>query len=129
MQIRDVKTGRLTKYSMNFQRKPIPKAHRGESAWWHVYTIGHSASRVDGHTFEVCLHNVGPHHDLPTWPILGFFNEADALLWTKKLISFARTIDAVTHQELDEKYNGDARLGKWLEDNGFRKVNHVWWTL
>lgn len=129
-QTRDVKTGRLTKYHMDFMRRAVPKAHVGEAAWWQVSTLEHSPSKVDGHTFEVCLFNMGTHHSVPTWPVLGFFNEADALAWTKKLITFARTIDAVTHlRKHDEQYNGDARLGKWLEENGFHKVNHIWWTL
>ena len=125
---RDVKTGRFTKHGMNFTKKPLPKAHVGEKSWWQVTAIGHSPSEVDGHTFEVCLINIGPNHSSPTWPVLAFFNGADAVLWQNNLVKFARTIDPV-EREWNKEFNGDDRVSNWLVSVGFHKVNHIWWTL
>lgn len=121
----DVKTGRSTKHGI---AKTVPKAHVGEESWWQVSAIGHEPSLVDGHTSEVCLINVGPHHVSPTWPVLALFGEEEAVLWQNKLVKFARTIEPV-ERAWNKDFNGDDRLGNWLVANGFHRVNHIWWTL
>lgn len=121
---RDVPTGRFIKPS-SF----VARAHEGRvNPWWETSMFSHAPSTVDGHCYEVCLSRRDRISKSPVWPLLGFWDSDEAQKWESKLYKFARTIDPAG-EFFDKKYNGDARLGRWLEDNGFERVNHVFWTI
>jgi len=129
MSYRDVTTGRTTKSSAGAGKHW--KAHKGKKNWW---VVGAWECRephtFDQHTHEVCLHNIGPNHSSPTWPILALWSEAACKAWAKKLQAFAKTLEAANyHDHFDKEINGDARLAAWLTEQGFEKVNHCWWRL
>ena len=87
-------------------------------------------SPFDGHTFELCLFNIGPGFKSPLWPLLAFFDAETGRHWERKLRKFARTLSPEkSYEHLSAEYNGDKRLGDWLKENGFQRFNHVWWTL
>ena len=126
---RDVATGRLTKIGAGANR--FWKAHKGKEAWWVTYNAQCEAGEyADGHTYEVCLFNIGPQHSSPTWPVMAFWNVAEAADWERKLRKFARTLDPNRDwKHHDPEYNGDRRVGDWLKSHGFVRVNHIYWRL
>jgi len=103
--------------------------HANDEAWWAVCGFKCSEpDRLDGHTHEVCLYNLSQTCSTPTWPILAFYNEADAQEWMRKLQKFACTIPPEKfYEHYDKAVNGDKRLAAWLTENGFVRYNHVWW--
>lgn len=125
----DIKTGRHAKPFAGFGMSW--KSHRGLEAWWLLsLSMSTSDTYKDGHTFEVCVHNIGRNHSIPVWPILAFHDAVEAERWFNAVRSFIKTIPAAnSHEFYDPDVNGDRRLSDWLTANGFVKYNHVWWVL
>lgn len=82
--------------------------------------------------YEVCLYKHthtagGGYFGDPHWPILSCASLAEVEEWLQKVKVFARTLDPEVMSTRDPKYNGDPRLGKWLESQGFvRRSLSVW---
>ena len=124
----DIKTGRKAKVTAGFGR--AFKAHLTSKAWW-LLSLAEckSTEYPDGHTWEVCAHNVGPNFSSPTWPILAFHDEDTAKHWFYEMRFFLKTISAEnTTDNYDSMVNGDKRLAAWLTSKGFVRYNHVWWV-
>lgn len=100
-------------------------SHQGDDEWWVVANVKDD----DKPYAEVCLASVNDYHWMPLWPILQV-PAADADLWAKRLCAFATTLDlGMPSKHYDDKYNGDRRLGEWLEECGFRKASRSAWRL
>lgn len=123
----DVQTGRFTQPHAG--QGADSRAHRSQRAWWTVSVFRCVGPAEDGHTYEVYLANVGRHHRSPTWPVLALFSGEDAQVWAKKLLAFAKTISAEEDGHYDKEVGGDGRLAAWLTGHGFKRYNHIWWSL
>lgn len=125
---RDVITGRLVKNGTGHGKRWASK--RGLLNWWTTQVFSCSKpSDIDGHIYEVCLYNVGHHHQTPTWPILAFYDAETAMDWERKLRKAAKNWEADESKadHFSKEVNGDTRVAAFLAENGFEKFNYIWW--
>lgn len=126
---RDVRTGRFIGTTSMSRRGS--GFRRGET--WFEISLGSCPSNCPCDGFEVCLHRLsnglhGGRSSSPLWPVLSLPSEEEATTWMKKLTAFAKGIDP-KEDVFDQAFNGDGRLGRWLQENGFVKINHVLWGI
>ena len=121
----DVRTGEVIKGPITVNSGS--HLNHPEPAWWivtyNLYTDVHGVSH-----HEVSLHNVTRLCKTPTWPILRVQGDDEARVWKKRLIEFAKTISPMANSN-SAKYNGDGRLGVWLEGHGFEKEDNSSWRI
>lgn len=125
----DIKTGRKAKVAAGFGK--TWKTHQNLTGWWLLSIFECKRTDYpDGHTWEVCAHNVGPNFSSPTWPILAFHDRDDAEHWFREVRGFLKTLPSEdAHAYYDGTVNGDRRLAAWLTEQGFVRYNHMWWVL
>ena len=134
---RDVKTGNLisrAEWSV-FDSPAFSWDKRGYAWVTCAVTCTEPPTHDDAHLYEVALicakklSTGEAGYRRAIWPILAFWSEEAAREWEQKLRAFAATLDPTdTLDYFDVDVNGDRRLGQWLTENGFTRLNYCCWA-